>query len=96
MNIQIYGKSKCFDTKTVSYTHLDVYKRQLLQKTYVSDCISKRTIKNTGQLTMYLIQNHHEGIVSRDKFNAVQAEFARRNEMCIRDRFCREQKRRGR
>ncbi len=51
----------------------------LLQKTYVSDCISKRSIKNTGQLPMYLIQDHHEGIVSRDKFNAVQAEFARRN-----------------
>lgn len=51
----------------------------LLQKTYVSDCISKKSIKNTGQLPMYLIQNHHEGIVSRDKFNAVQAEFARRN-----------------
>lgn len=45
----------------------------------MSDCISKKSIKNTGQLPMYLIQNHHEGIVSRDKFNAVQAEFARRN-----------------
>lgn len=51
----------------------------LLQKTFVSDCISKKVVRNTGQLPMYLIQNHHEGIVSREKFNAVQAEMARRN-----------------
>lgn len=28
---------------------------------------------------MYLTQDHHEGIVSRDTFNAVKAEFARRS-----------------
>jgi hypothetical protein len=28
---------------------------------------------------MYLIENHHEGIVSREKYDAVQAEIARRN-----------------
>ena len=32
-----------------------------------------------GQLPMYLKQDNHEGIVSRDMFNAVKAEFARRN-----------------
>lgn len=37
----------------------------LLQKTYTSDCISRKVIRNTGQLPMYLVQNHHEGIVSR-------------------------------
>ena len=50
----------------------------LLQKTFVKDCISKKSIPNTGQLPMYLIENHHEGIVSREKYNAVQAEMARR------------------
>ena len=35
--------------------------------------------QNTGQLPMYLIENHHEGIVSREKYDAVQAEMARRN-----------------
>ena len=38
-----------------------------------------KAIKNTGQLPMYLIENHHEGIVSREKYDAVQAEMARRN-----------------
>lgn len=51
----------------------------LLQKTYISDCISRKVIKNTGQLPMYLIQNHHEGIISREIFDAVQTELARRN-----------------
>lgn len=51
----------------------------LLQKTYVSDCISRKVIRNTGQLPMYLVQNHHEGIVDRKTFDAVQSEMARRN-----------------
>ena len=51
----------------------------LRQKTFIEDTISKKVKKNTGQLPMYLIQNHHEGIVSREMFNAAQAELARRN-----------------
>lgn len=51
----------------------------LLQKTFIQDCISKKAIPNTGQLPKYLIQNHHEGIVSRETFDAVQLEMARRN-----------------
>ena len=51
----------------------------LLQKTFIADCISKKVIPNTGQLPKYLIQNHHEGIVSRETFDAVQLELARRN-----------------
>ena len=51
----------------------------LLQKTYISDCISKKVIRNTGQLPMYLVENHHEAIIDRKTFDAVQAEMARRN-----------------
>ena len=50
----------------------------LLQKTFIQDCISKKVIPNTGQLPKYLIQNHHEGIISRETFDAVQLEMARR------------------
>lgn len=49
------------------------------QKTFVADPISKRVVKNTGQLPMYLLKNHHEGIVDNALYNAVQAEWARRN-----------------
>ena len=51
----------------------------LLPKTYISDCISRKVIRNTGQLPMYLVENHHDGIVDRKTFDAVQAEMARRN-----------------
>ena len=36
----------------------------LMQKSYIADCISKKYVKNTGQLPMYLIRNNHQGIVS--------------------------------
>lgn len=51
----------------------------LLQKTFISDCISKKVIRNTGQLPQYLIQNFHKGVYDRAKYDAIQAEFARRN-----------------
>jgi DNA invertase Pin-like site-specific DNA recombinase len=51
----------------------------LLQKTFIQDCISKKVIRNTGQLPQYLIQNCHKGIVSRQIYDSVQAEMARRN-----------------
>ena len=50
----------------------------LLQKTFISDCISKKAVKNTGQLPKYLIQDHHPAIVERKVYDAVQAELARR------------------
>lgn len=50
----------------------------LMQKTYVKDCLTKKTVKNNGELPKYLIQNHHEAIVSREVFNQVQAERTRR------------------
>ena len=51
----------------------------LLQKTYVTDCITKKSRKNNGELPMYLVKNHHEPIVSRADFNRVQEEMARRS-----------------
>lgn len=51
----------------------------LMQKTFIQDCISKKVVKNTGQLPMYLIQNNHPAIISREVYQAVQAEKARRS-----------------
>ena len=51
----------------------------LLQKTYVTDCITKKTRKNNGELPMYLVKNHHEPIISRSDFNRGQEEMARRS-----------------
>ena len=38
-----------------------------------------KVIKNTGQLPMYLIQNNHPAIISREIYRAVQAEKTRRS-----------------
>ena len=51
----------------------------LLQKTYITDCITKKSRKNNGELPMYLVKNHHEPIISRIDFNRVQEEIARRS-----------------
>lgn len=50
----------------------------LFQKTFIDNCINKKTIKNTGQLPKCLIRDHHEAIIPRERFNAVQMELARR------------------
>ena len=50
----------------------------LFQKTFIDNCINKKTIKNTGQLPKCLIRDHHEAIIPREQFNAVQFEMARR------------------
>lgn len=51
----------------------------ILQKTYVTDCITKKTRKNNGELPMYIVKNHHNPIISRNDFNRVQEEMARRS-----------------
>jgi site-specific DNA recombinase len=50
----------------------------LLQKTYVTDCISKQVKKNTGDRTMYYVENNHPAIISRELFQRVQEELTRR------------------
>ena len=51
----------------------------LRQKTFKADMMSGKTVKNTGQLPMYLIENNHPAIIPREQFNAVQAERLRRS-----------------
>lgn len=50
----------------------------ILQKTVTVDCIEKRRKKNTGEAPMYMVHNNHAPIISREMFNRVQVEMARR------------------
>lgn len=50
----------------------------LLQKSFVDNHITKRKVKNVGQLPQYLVQGSHEAIVEPEIFDAVQKEMARR------------------
>lgn len=38
----------------------------LLQKTFTSDCITHKIVKNHGERPMYLVTDHHEPIIDRD------------------------------
>ena len=51
----------------------------ILQKTYVTDPISKKVKKNNGELPKVFIKNNHPAIVERSEFERVQLEHARRS-----------------
>ena len=50
----------------------------LLQKTYSENHLTKRRMKNEGQLPMYRVEDSHEAIIPKSVFDAVQAEADRR------------------
>lgn len=51
----------------------------LLQKTYITDCISKKVKKNMGERPMYYVENNHPAIIPRETFDQVQNEMTRRS-----------------
>jgi len=51
----------------------------ILQKTVTIDCISKTRKKNEGEAPMYIVENNHPAIISRELFNRTQEELSRRN-----------------
>lgn len=50
----------------------------ILQKTVTVDCISKTRKKNEGEAPMYIVENSHPAIISREMFNRAQEELSRR------------------
>lgn len=48
------------------------------QKTYTPDYLTHQKKRNYGEIETVLIKNHHEPIISRDCFEAVQRELERR------------------
>ena len=51
----------------------------IINKTYVSDCISKRIKANNGERNKYYIENNHPAIIDTGTFARVQEEIARRS-----------------
>lgn len=51
----------------------------LLQKTYTTDCITKVVRKNRGELPQYYVEGNHPAIISKELYNRVQEEMARRS-----------------
>ncbi len=52
----------------------------LLQKTYTADFLTKKKLKNNGEIRQYYITDDHEAIIPREIFHAVQQEMRRRAE----------------
>lgn len=52
----------------------------LLQKSYRTDHLTKRTKRNKGEKTQYYVENNHEPIISKEMYEAVQLELERRRE----------------
>ena len=50
----------------------------VLQKTYTVDCILHKQVKNNGEKDKYIVYDCHPAIISRDTYNRVQQELARR------------------
>lgn len=73
------GGSRWFSERIKSILKNEKYKGDaLLQKTYITDPISKRVKKNNGELPMYYVENSHPAIIERRIFDRVQEEIARR------------------
>ena len=73
------GGNRWFSERIKSILKNEKYKGDaLLQKTYITDPISKRVKKNNGELPMYYVENSHPAIIERRVFDKVQEEIARR------------------
>lgn len=55
----------------------------LLGKTFTTDPISKRRLKNFGEEEKYYIENHHEPIVSREVWDAAQEQREKRTKVTV-------------
>jgi len=50
----------------------------LLQKTYTTDFLTKKRIKNNGTVPQYYVENDHPAIIPKDLYMLVQEELIRR------------------
>lgn len=51
----------------------------LLQKSYTADFLTKKIVKNKGEVEQFYVENSHEAIIDREMFDMVQAEIERRS-----------------
>ncbi|HCA29758.1 MAG TPA: recombinase family protein, partial [Ruminococcaceae bacterium] len=73
------GNAKWSGKGVLSILSNEKYKGDaLLQKTYIADCITKKSKRNNGELPQYYVENNHPAIIERQMFDRVQEEIARR------------------
>ena len=76
------GKKKWHPSSVMSILKNEKYKGDaLLQKTFTKDFLTHQSVVNNGEVPQYYVEGHHEGIVTADQYETVQAEILRREGM---------------
>ena len=72
------GKSKWYESTIRKMLANEKYKGDaLLQKTYTVDFLTKKKVKNTGQVPQYYVEESHPAIIDKEMWEAVQLETER-------------------
>lgn len=58
----------------------------LLQKCYTKDYITKKHVKNNGNVSQYYVEKGHEGIISKEIYELAQIEINKREKQKVRAR----------
>ena len=53
-----------------------------LQKTYTADYLTKKRLRNEGQVEQYYVEDSHKGIIPKAEWEAVKMELDRRSDYC--------------
>ena len=76
------GKARWYDSTVRKILENEKYMGDaLLQKTYTKDFLSKKRIKNNGNIPQYYVEDDHEAIIPRELFMKTQEEMARRGSL---------------
>lgn len=77
------GTTKWYTSTIESILRNEKYKGDaLLQKSYTVDFLSKKRLKNHGEVTQYYVEESHPAIIDPEEWEAVQLEFERRRRFC--------------
>lgn len=69
----VTGKDRWHPTTIISILKNEKYIGDcLMQKFYIEDFLTKKMVRNQGELQQYYVKGHHEPIVSEEVYNAVQ------------------------
>ena len=73
------GKSKWYESSIRKMLSNEKYKGDaLLQKTYTVNFLTKKRVKNNGQVPQYYVEESHPAIINKEMWEAVQLEMERR------------------
>ena len=73
------GKSKWYESSIRKMLSNEKYKGDaLLQKTYTVNFLTKKRVKNNGEVPQYYVEESHPAIIDKEMWEAVQLEMERR------------------